>query len=146
MLDWQRDLLLAEPVGHLATVDEAGQPHVVPVVFAFDGRQLFTPLDGKPKRVAADKLQRVRNIQAHNRVALVVDRYDADWRKLAWVQVRGAATVLADGAAYDLGIGLLRQKYPQYATTPLAGRPLISISPERIRGWRADADESERDL
>lgn len=137
MTDWQRASLEAARVAHLATVDEHGQPHVVPVVFILDGERVVTPLDGKPKRVADGQLQRVRNIAANDRVALVVDHYDEDWRRLAWVQVRGRAALLTEGDAYTSGIVLLRQKYPQYDRVPLDGRPLIAIVVEQVRGWRA---------
>ena len=137
LADWQRALLTAARVARLATVDERGQPHVLPVVFALDGDRVVTPLDGKPKRVAEGALQRVRNIAANNRVALVVDHYDEDWQQLAWVQLRGRAALLVEGESYAAGIALLRQKYPQYGYVPLDGRPLIAIDVEQVRGWRA---------
>ncbi len=143
LADWQRALLTAARVARLATVDERGQPHVLPVVFALDGERVVTPLDGKPKRVAEGALQRVRNIAANDRVALVVDHYDEDWQQLAWVQLRGRAALLAEGDAYAAGIALLRQKYPQYGHVPLDGRPLIVIEVDQVRGWRA-APESGR--
>ena len=39
-------------VGRLATADERGRPHVVPVCYAFDGRRIYTAVDRKPKRRA----------------------------------------------------------------------------------------------
>ena len=137
MVDWQRALLAVARVAHLATVDLHGQPHVVPIVFALDGERVLTPLDGKPKRVAGGALQRVRNIAANDRVALVVDHYDEDWQRLAWVQLRGRAALLTDGDAYATGIALLHQKYAQYEHVSLDGRPLIAIVVEHVRGWRA---------
>lgn len=136
MMDWQRALLDVARVARLATVDAQGQPHVVPIVFAHDGERVVTPLDGKPKRVADGRLQRVRNIAANDRVALVVDHYDEDWQRLAWVQLRGRAALLTDGDAYTSGIALLHQKYAQYEHVPLDGRPLIVIVVEHVRGWR----------
>ena len=46
-------------------MDAKGQPHIVPIVYAFDGDRLLTPIDAKPKRVGPYQLQRVRNIQAN---------------------------------------------------------------------------------
>ena len=57
-------------VARLATADAGGQPHVVPVCFAVDGRTIYTPLDEKLKRVAPRRLRRVRNIEANPRIAL----------------------------------------------------------------------------
>jgi PPOX class probable F420-dependent enzyme len=137
MTDWRQELLQTARVARLATVDAQGQPHVVPIVFAYDGRRLFTPLDAKPKQVALDRLQRVKNIAANDQVAVVVDHYHEDWQQLAWVQLRGRAALITAGEDYDTGLGLLLQKYPQYTAMPLDGRPLIVVHVARLRGWRA---------
>jgi PPOX class probable F420-dependent enzyme len=137
MTDWERDFITRHRVAHLATVSSQGGPHVVPIVYACDGRHLFTPIDQKPKRVAAYQLGRVRNIQANPRVAVIIDDYHEDWHRLAWVQIRGRALILSRGEIYALGIELLARKYPQYEDMPLAGQPLIAISLDRVASWRA---------
>ncbi len=136
MTAWERDFIVRGREARMATVDVHGHPSVVPIVYAFDDR-LYTPLDAKPKRVATTQLQRVRNIQAHPHVAIVVDHYSEDWRDLAWVLIRGTAGIVADRPTYGTGIELLRQKYPQYATLPLDGALLIVVTPQTIRGWHA---------
>jgi coenzyme F420-0:L-glutamate ligase / coenzyme F420-1:gamma-L-glutamate ligase len=136
MTDWEREFVAARRVGRFATVGADGQPHVLPIVYVLHETDLFTPLDGKPKQVPLNKLQRVRNLVANNRVAVVVDDYDEDWSRLAWVQLRGHATVIDAGENYALGIQLLQDKYPQYATVPLLSRPLIHIRIETVRSWR----------
>lgn len=142
MHDWQDELLRRARVARLATVDDQGQPHVLPIVFAYDGSRLFTPLDGKPKQVPAMQLQRVRNLAANDRAAVVVDHYDEDWGQLAWVQLRGRAALLVEGEEYEHGLALLRQKYPQYVALPLDGQPLIQLVIEQRRGWRADSGKT----
>lgn len=142
MEEWIVALLDSARVARMATVDATGQPHVLPIVFAFDAQRLFTPLDGKPKRVDGLQLQRVRNISANEQVAVVIDTYSEDWQQLAWVQLRGRASLLTDGTDYEYGIVLLREKYPQYAVTPLGGRPLIQIAQLQIRSWRAAPQDS----
>ena len=137
MTDWESKFISEQRVARLATVDASGQPAVIPIVFAFDGAALFTPLDAKPKRVAADQLQRVRNISANPSVAVIIDSYSEDWARLAWVHVRGRARIITNGDEYITGITLLGAKYPQYEHMPLAGRPLIMIEPTGIRSWRA---------
>lgn len=134
---WELELVLTGRVAYLATVSGDGQPSVVPVVYAFDGARFVTPLDGKPKRADPLQLRRVRDLQANPRVALVIDRYAEEWGRLAWVQVRGTAAVVTEGAQYDAGVALLAARYPQYAAVPLAGRPLIAITPRQVRSWRA---------
>jgi PPOX class probable F420-dependent enzyme len=79
---WERALLAQQRVAHLATVNAAGEPAVVPVVYAFDGEHIVTPLDGKPKRVGVLQLRRVRDITANAQVALVIDHYDEVWSQL----------------------------------------------------------------
>ena len=76
------ELLYQSRVARLGTADRAGQPLVVPVCYVFDGRACFSAIDGKPKRVAAARLRRVRNIEENPRVSLTVDRYDEEWSRL----------------------------------------------------------------
>jgi PPOX class probable F420-dependent enzyme len=137
MTDWERRFIDEQRVARLATVDASGQPSAIPIVYAFDGAALFTPLDAKPKRVAPAKLKRVRNINANPLVAVIIDNYNEDWRLLAWVHVQGRARIITGGDEYIAGITLLAAKYPQYERMPLAGRPLIVIEPARISSWRA---------
>lgn len=134
---WEMDFLSGHRVARLATTDGTGQPHLVPIVFAFDGRRLFTLVDEKPKRVNARQLRRVLDIQVHSRVAVLVDDYSDDWDRLAWLQIRGEASILEAGSLYDAGLALLREKYPQYREMRLEGRPLIRIEPKQARSWRA---------
>lgn len=135
MRAWEHDFITCGRVARMATVDARGRPAVIPIVYAFDGR-LYTPIDAKRKRAEAMRLRRVQNIQANPHVAIVVDHYSENWNDLAWVLIRGTALVVSGGADYEIGIGLLRQKYPQYAALPLDGGPLIVVTPTAIRGWR----------
>jgi coenzyme F420-0:L-glutamate ligase/coenzyme F420-1:gamma-L-glutamate ligase len=131
------DFLNRMRVGRLATSDTAGQPHVIPVVFATDGRRLYTPLDKKPKRVEPRQLKRVRNLLENPKVAFVVDNYDEDWTRLAWMLVKGRGKIVENGEAHATGVRLLEEKYPQYKEMPLKDRPLIVITPSRVTSWKA---------
>ncbi len=122
-------------VARLATVTADGAPHIVPVVFAFDGKRVYIALDEKRKRVAPMRLQRVRNIAANPRVALLLDDYSEDWRKLAWVRVDGVARILRRGKAHAAAIALLLAKYPQYRRMKLETRPVIEIAVKRVVKW-----------
>jgi PPOX class probable F420-dependent enzyme len=126
-------------VARLATLDETGYPHLVPVCYATDGHAYYSALDAKPKRVPPDRLRRVRNIRANPRVALLFDHYAEDWRQLRYVMVQGRAEMLRDGPEWEAARGLLLAKYPQYHTaTPLAERtPMIKITPDRVIEWSA---------
>jgi PPOX class probable F420-dependent enzyme len=135
MQGWQLKLIDSQRIAHLATTSVDLQPAVVPVVYAFDGERFLTPLDGKPKQVEIAELRRVRDITANPQVALVIDQYTEDWSQLAWIQVRGRASIIQEGPIYTHGIVLLAARYPQYATVALIGQPLIVIEPSEIRSW-----------
>jgi len=120
---------------HLATADRSGQPHVIPICFVFDGNHFFSPIDEKPKRAAPTKLKRLRNIAENPNVALVIDHYDEDWSKLAYVLIFGTARPLHSGKIYRQAVALLRRKYPQYRRMAIDQRPMIVISPKRMLTW-----------
>ncbi len=123
-------------VGRLATTSPAGRPHVVPVCYALDGPAVWIALDEKPKTVAPRRLARVRNITANPYAALVVDHYDhSDWSRLGWVMVRGAATLVATGAAHTGAIAALRRRYRQYRDMRLEESLLICIAATRVTDW-----------
>lgn len=122
-------------VARLATVDERGRPHVVPIVFVYDEGILYTPIDAKPKSVPPERLRRVRSIQANPHVQVLVDHYDEDWQRLGYIQLRGSAELIKQGAEYQHAISLLEEKYEQYKELPLEGRPVIKISVERTVTW-----------
>ena len=128
-------LLREERVAHLATVDRRGMPHIVPIVFAWEGDRLYTPVDAKPKSVAPTRLRRVRNIVTNPSVQVLLDRYHEDWTQLWYVQVRGRAAVLEDGPAWERGKRLLEAKYQQYQALPLEGYPIIAIEIEGVVTW-----------
>src|SRR5215213_8113366 len=75
----QLAFLQAQRVGRLATATSDAAPHVIPVCYACDGTSLYIALDAKPKRVAPERLRRIRNILENPRVALLIDRYSDDW-------------------------------------------------------------------
>ena len=130
-------LLRSARVAHLATTDASGRPHVVPICFAFAGRELFTPIDAKPKRAAPRRLKRVRNIAANPQVAVLVDHYDEDWRRLEYLLLRGRARIVLRGKLHSQAITLLRRKYAQYRKMALRDRPVIAIGCQRATEWSA---------
>ncbi len=99
-------------VARLATADDFGRPHAVPICYAFDGVSVYSAIDLKPKRVDARRLKRVRNILENPGVAVIIDDYSEDWSALAYVLVRGPAELMAEGEERDRAADLLRDKYP----------------------------------
>jgi PPOX class probable F420-dependent enzyme len=125
-------------VARLATVDARHRPHVVPVCFAYDGKVFYTAIDQKPKRVAPERLTRLRNILAVPRVALLIDQYEEDWSQLWYILIRGKAKLIPMSVHKERASALrkLRAKYPQYAGRMLPNdAPIIRITPDRTTFW-----------
>ena len=134
----QTAFLVRRRVARLATSDRAGEPHVVPVCFAYSQGEIYIALDEKPKDVPPARLKRVRNILQNPSVALVADRYAEDWSLLAFVMVRGRARLLEPGAEeHTAAVRLLRGKYHQYERMQIEENPLIAVRPERVASWGA---------
>jgi PPOX class probable F420-dependent enzyme len=119
-----RAKLEAARVARLATLDAEYGPHIVPVCFVYDGKVFYSAVDRKPKRVAPERLARLRHLTVSPQIALIIDEYHEDWARLWYILVRGKA------------IRQLRAKYLQYAAAMLPDdAPVIRITPERITSW-----------
>lgn len=119
-------------VARLATVDEFGHPHLVPVTFVLDGDVAYIAVDHKPKTTR--NLKRLRNIEANPHVSLLVDHYADDWSQLWWIRADGTATILRDPAAFAVPLRLLAAKYPQYQEVPPQG-PIIRVDITHRASW-----------
>jgi PPOX class probable F420-dependent enzyme len=130
----------------LATISPDGRPRLVPICFSLDPARpiLYTPIDDKPKRSDDPlSLARVRDIEADPAVTVLVDRWDEDWSRLAWVRIDGRAALMTpadDPAEHTAAVVALRARYPQYASHRLETRPLIRIAIERVVDWGSLAD------
>ena len=131
----ERHFVDSRRIGHLATADRSAVPHVVPVCFGLSEDRLYITIDRKPKRDRGRPLKRLANIAENPRVAVVFDRYDEDWRRLAWVMLHGRAEVLTAGLEHDRAQSLLRSRYKQLAAMQIAGLPVIAIGIERVASW-----------
>jgi PPOX class probable F420-dependent enzyme len=129
---WER--LRAARVGHLATAGADGVPHVVPFVFAVDGRIAYWTVDAKPKR--SRELKRLANIRANPKVEFVVDGYAENWDELWWVRASGTARILDPGDEWNRAIALLAEKYSPYQTTSPPG-PVVAVDITRVVSWEA---------
>src|SRR6266487_1356620 len=130
----ERRFLAQQRIAHLATADRGAVPHVVPVCFAVAGGTLYITIDEKPKR-SATALKRLRNIAENPAVAVVVDRYDEDWTRLAWVMLHGRAEILGKGTEHADAQALLRSRYPQLRSMQIASCPVIAVRIERTASW-----------
>jgi PPOX class probable F420-dependent enzyme len=149
-----REIINRARVARLSTIDyEKKIPHIVPVVFAFDGRHYFIPLDEKRKKGTVEKLKRVINIQHCPDVALLIDEYNEDWSKLVSVMIQGKAYLIGEKDVEENGeccecdndnnkIPILKQghkflyqKYTQYQKVGI-GHHCIIVKPQKIIFWK----------
>ena len=126
----------------LATLAPDGTPRPVPIAFVFTDGVIYSPLDEKPKKVTDPRdLARVHDIEQRPRVSVLVDAWDEDWTRLAWLRLEGTARLISpDGESvpeHADAIILLRSKYLQYASHGLESRPIIRIEVLRTTSWFA---------
>jgi PPOX class probable F420-dependent enzyme len=124
-------------VARLATIDSEFKPHLVPVVFVFDGNNFFIPIDEKRKTVKPEKLKRIRNIQNNPNVALLIDEYSEQWTELAFVMIEGEASIAnkTEGNIQVRGAyKKLMTKYIQYQKVGV-GEMCIIITPKKVASW-----------
>lgn len=128
-----RERFAAARIARLATVDPAGRPHLVPIVFALEDDRLYSVVDAKPKRTGA--LRRLANVRQNPTVALLVDHYDdADWSALWWVRADGHGRVLEpDDPEARRAVALLARRYPQQR----AAGAVLAVDVARWSGWSA---------
>ena len=129
-----RSRFAAAEVARLASVDERGRPHIVPIVFALAGETLYSVVDAKPKRTT--ELRRLHNVRANPHVAALVDHYEQDWDALWWARADGTGRVLDTGAAEAReALVLLAARHPQQR----ALGAVLAVDVERWSGWSARA-------
>ena len=134
--EWAVDFVRAARVGRLATSSAGAEPHVIPCVYALLDGVIYSIIDEKPK--SGRRLLRLRNIDSSGRAALVVDHYDDDWSKLAYVLIRGPASVIGpDDSRYAPALAALREKYPQYREMSLEDSEMVVLEAERWAVWRS---------
>jgi len=126
-------------VARLATTSSEFRPHVVPVVFVFDGNYFLIPIDSKRKRTEnPENLKRIRNIKENSNVSLLIDEYSEDWTKLRYVIIHGKASIVKKPEqnkwlqeAYEK----LVIKYPQYQKIGI-GEMCIIVEAKKVVSWR----------
>ena len=118
----------------------------MPIALAFvendDELLIYSAIDEKPKSIDDPRaLARVRDVVARPEVSVLVDDWNEDWSRLAWLRLDGTARLIepvARGATeHAAAIRLLRERYPQYESQRLEERPLLRIVVERAVAWSA---------
>jgi PPOX class probable F420-dependent enzyme len=126
-----KEVIASERRAVLTTADGEGRPHAVPVVFAIHDDHVLTPIDRKPKTTRS--LGRRKNIEQNPHVALLIDRWSEEWTGLAWVMIRGTASVQPASESTE-EIETIIARYRQYRDT-IEGSEIIRIVPWRISWW-----------
>ena len=95
-------------LGRLATASSSGQPHVVPVAYRFNGKDIYFGGWNLAKSL------KFRNLVANDRVAIVVDQVvsTSPWR-VKGVEVRGRA----------------------HSEAAEGGATVVRITPRSVRSW-----------
>lgn len=141
------------PVARLATANAAGQPHQVPIVFAWHADRLWSPVDGKAKD--GRPLRRIQNALSNPAGSLLLDHYDDDWSKLWWIRVNVTLQIInldtinqavidpaiidpATRAEASRAVAALKDKYPHYQITPVLIEPptLLMMTPTAFNSWQ----------
>jgi PPOX class probable F420-dependent enzyme len=119
-------------VARVGTVDDRGRAHVVPIVFVIDRDTMYSPTDAGSRPA-----KRLRNLEVHPRVSVLVDAYDEDWSKVWWVRLSGRGRVIEAGPEREHARRLLWEKYPQFADVPTgeATGPVMAVEVEKWSGW-----------
>ena len=126
-------LIERERVCRVATLNEDGMPHLVPVcAVVAEGRIYFG---------SGDDARKVKNLEKNPRVAVTVDLYSDDWAHIKGVMVQGTATLIARGPRFRKIRGLLYRKYPQYATDAAieeSDSVIVEVTPSAVFSWGLD--------
>src|SRR5262245_6773021 len=144
----QRAFAATARTATLATISPDGRPRLVPICFvvsadAPNGRpRLHSPLDEKPKRSAdPHDLARVQDLLVLPEATLLIDRWDEDWTRLAWLRLDCRGEILEpesrEREEHATAVAALTEKYPQYADQDLAVRPVLRFTVERAISWGA---------
>ncbi|HYS93648.1 MAG TPA: pyridoxamine 5'-phosphate oxidase family protein [Candidatus Acidoferrales bacterium] len=123
LIEWER-------VCRVATADEAGMPHLVPVCHVVAGGKIYF--------ASGNDGRKVLNLKANARIALTVDLYSEAWANLKGVMVQGTATLIEKGPRFRKTRALLYRKYPQYpdeAALDESDSVIIEVTPTHVFSW-----------
>jgi pyridoxamine 5'-phosphate oxidase family protein len=121
--DNEREYLLSQRLGRLATVRPEGSPQIAPVGFRYNAELDVIDIGGR----FMSQTKKFRNVQQNPHVSLVIDDVLPPWQPRG-IEIRGTAQTLPTG-----GKALFGSNYE-------ADDAIIRITPERIIGWGLDKE------
>lgn len=126
-------LIERERVCRVATVNENGMPHLVPVCAVLaNGRIYFA---------SGNDARKVKNLEKNPQVAVTVDLYSDDWAHIKGVMVQGTVKLFARGPRFRKIRDLLYVKYPQYRTDAALATSdsvVVEVTPTAVFDWELD--------
>lgn len=114
------EYLKSQRLGRLATVNEKGDPHVVPVGFRYNAEQDTIDIGG----LNIAPTRKYREAVRHGRVAFVVDDVLPPWQPRG-IEIRGRVQAFSEG-----GKEIMKDFSPE----------ILRIFPTRIVSWGIDSD------
>jgi nitroimidazol reductase NimA-like FMN-containing flavoprotein (pyridoxamine 5'-phosphate oxidase superfamily) len=126
-------LIARERVCRVATVNEHGMPHLVPVCHVL--------ANGKICFGSGSNGRKVKNLQRNPRVTVTVDLYSDDWAHIKGVMVQGTAKVFSRGPKFRRIRDLLYAKYPHYRTDAAlspSDSVVVEVTPTAVFDWDLD--------
>ena len=114
------EYLRGQRLGRLATVDAAGEPHVVPVGFRYNAELDTIDIGGHN----LSRSKKFRDVAQNGRAAFVVDDVLPPWQARG-IEVRGRAEALVSGG---------QQVNADFDSE------LIRITPAKVVAWGIDTD------
>jgi nitroimidazol reductase NimA-like FMN-containing flavoprotein (pyridoxamine 5'-phosphate oxidase superfamily) len=125
----EADFVESMRVVRVATVDEDGTPHNVPVCPLVKNGRIYFATEKKAKKV--------RNIQRNPNVALTFHEYTDAWDYLRGVMIRGKARIV-NTAEFRRVRKQIYAKYPQYESKSAIGERdsfIVELKPETKFSW-----------
>ena len=126
----EAELLGLMRVCRVATADETGRSHCVPVCPVFDGKQIYFASEKSAKKV--------KNLQHNAALSIAFDEYSEVWSALRGMMIQGKAKIIEKGPLFRKIRRLLYAKYPQYEKeSPIDERDsvIVEVTPERAFSW-----------
>ena len=130
MTQRERRFVSKMKVCRVATADEFGITHNVPVCHALVGGKIYFG--------SADDARKVNNIQKNPTATLVFDQYFDNWSRLKGLMVVCRARVLKRGKTFHRSRQALYRKYPGYAQEAALEEGeavLVELTPGKSFNW-----------
>jgi nitroimidazol reductase NimA-like FMN-containing flavoprotein (pyridoxamine 5'-phosphate oxidase superfamily) len=121
----EKSFLKSKELCRLATASAKAVPHVTPVIYAIDGKNIVIVTDYGTRKL--------KNLKENPKVALVVDDYHPN----RGVVIFGDCDIYERGQEYLRLLKILFEKFETYRKNPWGEgeAPILKITPTKIISW-----------